>query len=319
MPYLSKTMAFSHENPTRTIITTPVSRRVFIRTLFSASTLAGFFVAPGESPAKPTSGQTVLNAFLGEELHYRIGFWLFSHCAEARTRLCETQNAGIYQASMVGRTVGFVDWLLGRYRYAYISYAGYDKNADRLYPLYFKLTKKRKNKISIRSVTFNYTDRELLFAWKMENGKESHEIVAMKKAVLYEDYLTLFYNFRHGYYGPIERDRTYHLPLHIHKGFNFLDLMVASTAEAEAAKAKEVNTVGKDYLLKFRVLKEDVSSMSGEIEGWLSKELVPTKGIIKDVIFFGDLWGELVNRTFTNPRCKTPNHEKGIFYQYANQ
>ncbi|MBW2124594.1 MAG: hypothetical protein JRH08_02620 [Deltaproteobacteria bacterium] len=53
--------------------------------------------------------------------------------------------------------------------------------------------------------------------------------------------------------------------------------------------------------------------MSGEIEGWLSKELMPTKGIIKDVIFFGDLWGELVNRTFTNPRCKTPNHEKGFF------
>ena len=56
-------------------------------------------------------------------------------------------------------------------------------------------------------------------------------------------------------------------------------------------RRKESNSVKKDFFLKFRVQREDVSSASGEVEGWLSADAVPLKGTIKDVIFFGDLWG----------------------------
>jgi hypothetical protein len=33
------------------------------------------------------------------------------------------------------------------------------------------------------------------------------------------------------------------------------------------------------------------------IEGWLSKDLYPVEGTIKDVILFGDVQGSLVKRT----------------------
>ncbi|MGD2127122.1 MAG: hypothetical protein PVG99_13640 [Desulfobacteraceae bacterium] len=77
---------------------------------------------------------------------------------------------------------------------------------------------------------------------------------------------------------------------------NSLELAIASREEEEKQRQKESNKKGKDFFLRFRVNREDVSSKSGEIEGWLSSDAVPMKGTIKDVILFGDLWGELVER-----------------------
>jgi hypothetical protein len=118
----------------------------------------------------------------------------------------------------------------------------------------------------------------------------------MQEDVFYEDYMTLFYNYRYGCYGSLERGRTYHLPLHIHKEIQTLEVAIASREEEGRQRAKETRKDAKDFFLRFRVQQEDVSSASGEIEGWLSSDSVPVKATIKDVVFFGDLWGELVHR-----------------------
>ena len=296
-------MAFSHENsgPPWSCL---ISRRSFLRISLSGFLFPPIFLFPVESLAESVAAKDLLGKYLGEQLGYQIGFWLFSHCGEASITLCRSPTKGIYVASMKGRTTGFVDWLLGRYRYSYTSYAGYDEKDDRLVPFYFKLKKKRKNRVSTRSVTFDYKDKELIFARQTANGEQEHKIISMKKDVTYEDYLTLFYNFRHGHYGSLQRGKTYHLPLYIHEGFDYLDLTVASEQEEADARAQELNPKGKDYFVRFRVLKEDVSSKSGKIIGWISKDGVPTKGVIKDVIFFGDLWGVLVKRELGKIVCK---------------
>ena len=281
-----------------------ISRRSFLQISLAALFSPSGFLSPAQAFTSPVMGKDLLSQYLGEHLVYQIGFWLFSHCGEASVSLCKTPSRNIYVATMQGKTVGLVDWLLGHYRYSYTSYAGYDQDADRLYPLFFSLRKKRKDKVSVRTVTFNYKDKELIFARQGSKGERSHKITPMKRGILYEDYLTLFYNFRHGYYGPLRRGKTYHLPLHIHEGFQYLDLTIGSEREREKALSQELDTKGKDYLVRFRVLKEDVSSKSGKILGWLSKDGVPTKGVIKDVIFFGDLWGVLVNREIGEKFCR---------------
>jgi len=288
-----------------------ISRRRFLRLSLSAVFYAPAFLLPAQAFVNPDMGRDLLSQYLGEQLRYQIGFWLFSHCGEASVSLCKTSSKNIYVATMEGKTVGLVDLLLGNYRYSYSSYAGYDESADRLYPLFFSLRKKRRNKVSIRTVTFNYKDKELILARQNSNGERGYKITGMKKGALYEDYLTLFYNFRHGYYGPFKTGKTYHLPLHIHEGFQYLDLTLASEQERQKALAQELDSTNKDYLVRFRVLKEDVSSKSGKIIGWLSKNGVPIKGIIKDVIFFGDLWGILVKREFGEKFCK-PQLSNGL-------
>jgi len=242
------------------------------------------------------AGRSILQQFLGETLRYHIGFWLFPHCGEAKTGLFETEKSGIYRASMEGRTSGFVDWLLGHYRYSYVSFLSFIPEQDRFRPLRFELTKKYSGKQNRRDVVFDYARGELLFSETDRSGTTKKKQEPMREGVVYEDYLTLFYNFRHGSYGPLERGKTYHLPLYIHEKMNFIDLSVAPVEEEEKARKEESSPANKAYLVRFKVHKEDVSSRSGVIVGWLDSKAVPVKGTIKDVIFFGDLWGDLISR-----------------------
>ena len=85
-----------------------------------------------------TNRQTIIERFLGEELIYNIGFWLFSHCGNARTKFEKTELPEIYRLSLEGHTVGFIDFLVGKLHYAYTSYAQFSAREDRLRPVYFQ-------------------------------------------------------------------------------------------------------------------------------------------------------------------------------------
>jgi hypothetical protein len=67
--------------------------------------------------------------------------------------------------------------------------------------------------------------------------------------------------------------------------------------------------------MQFQINREDVSSGTGEIEGWLSSDATPVKGTIKDVFFFGDLWGDLIERQMatTSRRARVPATVKNMF------
>jgi hypothetical protein len=71
-----------------------------------------------------------------------------------------------------------------------------------------------------------------------------------------------------------------------------------------AAKEEEVNRRselkqkdGKEFFVKLYLDPEVTHSKEGVIEGWLSKELYPMEGTIRDVVFFGDVKGTLVKNT----------------------
>jgi hypothetical protein len=71
---------------------------------------------------------------------------------------------------------------------------------------------------------------------------------------------------------------------------------VASTEEEEKRRKSEKSKDGKEYFLKLFLDAEMTHSKEGLIEGWLSKELYPVEGRIKDVIFFGDVRGTLIKK-----------------------
>jgi len=52
----------------------------------------------------------------------------------------------------------------------------------------------------------------------------------------------------------------------------------------------------KDYYVKLFLDPEVTHSKEGLIEGWLSKDLYPIEGTIRDVVLFGDVTGRLVNK-----------------------
>ena len=245
------------------------------------------------SRAADLNRASVVDRFLNEELFYRIGFWLIPRCGAAQTSFLQTEHSRLYRATLEGRTTGIIDALVGRIRYSFVSYMEYITAADRLRPVYFELRKRHMQKASTRSVIYDYAHKKIVYSHATANAGNGQESESMENGTPYEDYLSFFYNFRHGVYGPMERGRTYHIPLHIQKGMHPLQLTVSSFNQTENQRQQEPDKTGKDFFLRCRVFREDVSSKSGEVEGWLSSGGLPMKGTIKNVIFFGDLWGEL--------------------------
>jgi hypothetical protein len=78
------------------------------------------------------------------------------------------------------------------------------------------------------------------------------------------------------------------------KGPSSYEVSVASKEEEEKRKKSEKFRDGKEYFVKLFLDPEITHSKEGLIEGWLSKELCPTEGTIKDVTLFGDVKGKLV-------------------------
>ena len=265
--------------------------------------------------AAGSSGTSILGKYLGEELSYQIGFWLIGHCGEAKTSFLPTDLPDIYKVSLEGHGVGFINFLLGQVQYSYTSYCQYLPDRDRLRPVHFELKRKRGQKVRRRTVRFDYAGGEILFLDKTTNGKTRTHRESLKPDRIYEDYLTLFYNFRHGYYGPIERDRKLLLPLYTKRQMQPVKLQIADLDKEKQFRSREFNQTAKHFFIQFQINPEDVSSGSGQIQGWLSADAIPVKGTIQDVIFFGDLWGDLIKKQIvkSGQRAKIPATIKNLF------
>jgi hypothetical protein len=185
----------------------PMSRRECLRIFMGGWGL--FLTMPilNARAAVKTERRSTVDQFLGEELIFHIGYGLIPHCGTARACFEKTDLDGFYRTSLEGRAVAFIDALLGRIRYTYESYSQYSEAEDRLRPVVFQLTKRRMDKQKRKRITFDYSSRQIIFSRTRSNGQTRIRREAMAKGKIYEDYLTLSYNFRHGYYGPLMRGR----------------------------------------------------------------------------------------------------------------
>ena len=74
---------------------------------------------------------------------------------------------------------------------------------------------------------------------------------------------------------------------------------MAPVEEEQQRRKSEKLKEGKDLYVKLLLDPDLTHSSEGVVEGWLSKELYPVEGAIKDVMWVGDLTGRLVNRIKT--------------------
>jgi hypothetical protein len=313
--FVPESVMRSLKNRPDTYLGRSLTRRDCLRYLISGSGLLLVMPLSLTGAAEIASGPSLLDKYLGEELSYQIGYWLIGHVGDAKTGFLGTDVPGIYKISLEGHGIGVINFLLGGITYAYTSFCQYVSDQDRLRPVYFELKKKRGAKESLRTVRFDYAAREIVFRLNNSAGQNRMLREPMKTFQFYEDYLTLFYNFRHGYYGPIARDRNYLLPLYTKKQMQPVKLQIANFEKEKQFRSREFNKTDKHFFMQFQINPEDVSSGSGEIKGWLSPDAIPVKGTIEDVVFFGDLWGELTERQMAAPSrgVRVPDIVKNMF------
>ncbi len=279
-----------------------ISRRTFLRWLAGLS-FASFFPfqireARGQAgPAPPGVGKGVArDLFPGETLHYEIAFWLIKKVALARLTVVPGEQPGRYVATLDGETLGVLGFLA---RYRVDSYRAVMEEIDggrRLRSLSFEEYVKVGKRVRRNIHTFDHKRRIWTHKTIRASGATSEEVREIPEGKAYDDFLTAAFNFRLGVYGPVERGKVYDLATFPRKDVTSYRISVASKAEEDRVRASEQIEAGREYLIELSLDPEVVNSKEGAIEGWLSKDVYPVEGTIRDVILFGDVHGKMVKR-----------------------
>lgn len=252
----------------------------------------------GAQALSPTRGnkESIAEFFKGEALSYEIGFWLFKRAALGKLTFQETEKKGRYMAMLHTETLGVLGFAV---RYRVDIYRSLMEEVDggrRLRSISFEEDIKVGGKLRKRHHLFDYEKRKWIQMRRRKDGTivKAEEDIPPGKA--YDDFLCAVYNFRYGVYGEIERGQTYSIATFPRKGPGHYEVIVAKREEEERRKKSETVKGGKDYLVKLFFDPEITHSKEGLIEGWLSKDLYPTEGTIKDVVLFGDVTGRLIQK-----------------------
>lgn len=238
---------------------------------------------------------SIAEFFNGEELIYEIGFWIFKQVAFGKLSFKALDKKGLFMATLQAETTGLAGWI-SRYRIdTYRSTMEEINGGRRLRSISFEEEVKIGNKLRQRTHLFDYQKRLWIKMRKKKDGSLERIEEEIPSGLIYDDFITASYNFRYGVYGKIDRGKRYIVPTFPKKGASNYEVRVATKEEEERKRKREKNKDGKEFFIKLSLDPEITHSKEGLIEGWLSKELFPTEGTIKDVILFGDVQGRLVS------------------------
>jgi len=279
-----------------------LTRRHFLRFLLGFSLLSPFRLHVPATwaylPSRPgkENSTSIGQFFTGEELEYEIGLWLFKKVAVGKISFEETGRKGRYLSTLQGGTASVLGFPAGYRTDTYRSIMEEMDGGKRLRSISFEEDVKIGSKRRRRTHFLDYQKRKWIQIKQRNDGPKTSEETEIPPGMVYDDFVTATYNFRYGAYGEIERGRTYRVATFPKKGATSYEVRVASREEEEKRRKSEKSKEDKEFLLKLLLDAELTHSKEGLIEGWLSKELYPVEGKIKDVIFFGDVKGTLIKK-----------------------
>lgn len=231
---------------------------------------------------------TIADAFVGEELVYEIGFWIFREVAIGRVSLEKGDN-NEFVATLNAYTTGVVDKLVKHREDVYVSRLKLSPDGKRFLTKSFEKTVTiGDNKFLRSSTVFDYG--AMTMTWRStKNGKEtSAGTLALPKDKQCDDPLGAFYNFRYGAYGPHEAGREYTIYSFPKEGNVPRIFLKIDSKENGGVPGKK-----GDYLATARIDKDLFGSETGDIDIVFTDVLLPTEAVARDLVFFGDVKGRL--------------------------
>jgi hypothetical protein len=247
-------------------------------------------------PAKAEDGKspkTIGETFLGEELHYEIDFWIIKGIADVVLSFSRDSEKGRYVITLKGKTKGIIGYALRQredyYRAVSEEIDGGRKLRTVYYEEYVKIGSKTRKNIHF----FDHEKRRWIHKY-YKDGRERRETVKeIPNNADYNDFLTAAYNFRYGVYGDIRGGGIYKVPVFPRRGIAHYEVKVSSYEGSQSFCEKA-------FFVELKVDPELINSSQGIIEGLLSHDLYPVEGVIRDVVFFGDVKGRLKRRIKTS-------------------
>lgn len=271
----------------------PVPRRQFLKLCLAG--VGGLFLPAGL--VRPLEAKAVQfdpdRLFVGEILRYDVTFWWFERVGEVSLSFQRLSGSRGYLAQAWGQTLGVIGFLTAYRRDCYRSFMTYDQQAGRLVPQRFEEESVVGQEIYRAVRVFDHQTQRIYFSHPKGDGQLEERIDQMPSP-LTADYLTAIYNFRAGVYGPVEPGREIVIPTIPNQGSKEITISFLNRAETE--KRRRTEKTPWPYYAFIKVDPKLLHNVKGHVHGWFSEELIPQQGVIRQVLFFGQVKGWLASR-----------------------
>ena len=270
---------------------------ILLRLLFTLLFLTGTLATAGGQELTADvpvleSRQLSFQDLIGRDFLYDISFLWFDHLAKGHFRLQPGERPGTYRAVLEARTLGLAAWLTQDRVQKYVSLM--ERGADgRLRSLQYEswIIRRKKGKEVNRTkrFTFDYAKREVRIE-KLADGKPMwQQVLPMVGDSPPNDILTAYFNFRDGYFGPIEPGKHYVVPTFNRQGAGDIEIDLLTRAERQALHLFPATGM----VARLKVDPDIFDSEEGGIYVWLDAQMRPAQGIVQNVIGLGDVRGTL--------------------------
>ncbi|WP_331774463.1 DUF3108 domain-containing protein [Sulfurospirillum sp. 1612] len=235
---------------------------------------------------------------------YKVSFGIFGQIGTAKTSLHIEKNH--YQIKVHAKSTGFASFVSGGREEFYESEGVVQ--GTRLIPNHYSKIVKNKmnigdpfehtNKIVMKIYTllfsFDHDKKSVMIKKIREKGAQKSQEEERAKFYTDNDILSLFFNFKHLF--P-DLNITKHTILHAigaNKDNGKIDILPLSKKEFQNLVSGDMSHL---YFMKVILDDKIFSSKKGELYIALDKEGICEKAVLKDVVFFGDIRGELIEKS----------------------
>ena len=233
-----------------------------------------------------------LQKLVGESLTYNVSFLWLHHLAEGRLTFARGKTPGTFRAELVARTRGIAA-LLSHHRvqtYLSIMKRGPDGHLRSLvHEAHTYKGKGKGRKDSFQRFIFNYQKRQVHFQ-KFNNGKlTADHVYPMEGDAPLNDFLTAFFAFRSGQWGPLAAGRRYVIPTFNRKGK--AQIVVQTLLPDQRPHNSFFPATG--LLCRVILDPEVFDTGGGAVYVWFDRKGEPARGLVENVLGLGDVRGVL--------------------------
>ncbi len=251
----------------------------------------GLLIPAGTGFAGPA---TDLSLPADESLVYDIGFLFFRKAAVGKLTLRYLPERDLYEGVVQAETKGFIGWLSLSRKDTYRSLMRLSADGGRLIPVEFS---KEVRTWGYRFKSKTHLDYQAGVMWwrstEEVGGKTSVKLKAypIRAGVVYEDFISAFFNLRRGVYGPLrpgQRYRLLSLPTRqwVKKHGDKPQYFSVKVGETKVDKVSRT-------IVSINVPKDLFGQKVGDIRFHLREDLVPSRIFVENVVLFGDMKGKL--------------------------
>jgi hypothetical protein len=266
---------------------------IHIETLYSEEYVNKHITTTHTGLSLETEAECDITKFVGESLKFNVGFWIFNKIGTVVLQTIIDGNNLV--VTIDGSTTGMIDGILHRHN-VYKTTMILDKDINRLKPLSTYEKKVKGNKERVKVTDYDYVNNIRKFTiWKDGEFRREREVKLESKVSV--DGISAFYNLRGEMYGKIIDGARFNISTVYKDRTSDSTISIRTPVSSDKLYKRKGSNLTASFAAEISIDPEVFDSKDGKVVILFTDDLLPIGFIAKNVLGFGDLYGNLEEKT----------------------